>query len=256
MKEFKIHFDEERMEDLRRRIGCTRLPKAFKARNWNLGIDDNYLSSLLEYWRNGYDWTQKEMELNQYPQFTCDLNGVTIHFFHIRGSRKGALPLLLTHGWPDSFLRYAKVFPLLSDFDLVVPSLPGFAFSTLPSKGFLNNAEVSEIWHRLMTEVLEYKEYAASGGDMGRGVTCYLAARYPQEVKGIHLTDGGRTHCCGRRRTDIRRTLLQTQGHRMATHGGRLHQHSQHKAANSGVFVERLTRWDGRLDNREVSRLE
>lgn len=191
MKEFKIHFDEERMEDLRRRIGCTRLPKAFKARNWNLGIDDNYLSSLLEYWRNGYDWTQKEMELNQYPQFTCDLNGVIIHFFHIRGSRKGALPLLLTHGWPDSFLRYAKVFPLLSDFDLVVPSLPGFAFSTLPSKGFLNNAEVSEIWHRLMTEVLAYKEYAASGGDMGRGVTCYLAARYPQEVKGIHLTDVG-----------------------------------------------------------------
>ena len=101
------------------------------------------------------------------------------------------MPLLLTHGWPDSFLRYAKVFPLLSDYDLVVPSLSGFAFSTLPSKGFLNNAEVAELWHRLMTEVLGYKEYAASGGDMGRGVTCYLATRYPQEVRGIHLTDVG-----------------------------------------------------------------
>lgn len=99
--------------------------------------------------------------------------------------------MLLTHGWPDSFLRYAKLFPLLSEHDLVVPSLPGFAFSTLPPKGFLNNAEVAELWHRLMTEVLGYKEYVAAGGDMGRGVTCYLATRYPQEVRGIHLTDVG-----------------------------------------------------------------
>ena len=99
--------------------------------------------------------------------------------------------MLLTHGWPDSFLRYAKIFPLLADYDLIVPSLPGFAFSTLPPKGFMNNAEVAELWHQLMTEVLGYKEYAASGGDMGRGVTCYLAARYPKEVKGIHLTDVG-----------------------------------------------------------------
>ena len=191
MKEFSIHFDEGQMEDLRRRIGCTRLPKAFHGGNWNLGMDDDYLSALLEYWRTGYDWTRKEKELNRYSQFTCELDGVTIHFFHIRSSRKGALPLLLTHGWPDSFLRYAKVFPLLSDFDLVVPSLPGFAFSTLPPKGFVNNAEVAEMWHRLMTEVLGYKEYAAAGGDMGRGVTCYLAARHPQEIKGIHLTDVG-----------------------------------------------------------------
>lgn len=191
MKEFSIHFGEERMEDLRRRIGCTRLPKALNGRDWRLGTDDGYLQSLLEYWCKGYDWTHKEIELNRYPQFTYELDGLTIHFFHIRGSRKGTLPLLLTHGWPDSFLRYAKVFPLLSNFDLVVPSLPGFAFSTLPPKGFLNNAEVAELWHRLMTEVLGYDEYVAAGGDMGRGVTCYLATRYPQEVKGIHLTDVG-----------------------------------------------------------------
>ena len=191
MEEFRIHFTEEQMEDLRRRIGHTRLPKALNAENWSLGTDDDYLSSLLTYWGNGYDWSRKEMELNQYPQFICRLDGLTIHFFHIRGSRRGAPPLLLTHGWPDSFLRYAKTFPLLSDFDLVVPSLPGFAFSTLPMKGFLNNAEVAEIWHKLMTGVLGYTEYAAAGGDMGRGVTCYLAARYPNEVKGIHLTDVG-----------------------------------------------------------------
>jgi len=191
MKEFSIHFEEGQLEDLRRRIGCMRPPRALEGGNWSLGADDEYMTTLLAYWRSGYDWRRKEAELNQYPQYTCELGGVTIHFFHIRGSHGGALPLLLTHGWPDSFLRYAKVFPLLSDFDLVVPSLPGFAFSTLPPKGFFNNAEVAGLWHRLMTEVLGYKEYAASGGDMGRGVTCYLAARYPREVRGIHLTDAG-----------------------------------------------------------------
>jgi len=191
MKEFHIHFEDERFDDLRRRIDHARLPEAFPGESWALGVDDGYLRALLAYWRDGYDWTRKEQELDQYPQFTCELDGVTVHFFHIRSPHGGGLPLLLTHGWPDSFLRYAKVFPLLTEFDLVVPSLPGFAFSTLPPKGFCNNAEVAELWHRLMTEVLGYKEYAASGGDMGRGVTCYLAANHPGEVRGIYLTDVG-----------------------------------------------------------------
>lgn len=190
-KEFRIHFGEEQMDDLRRRISGTRLPRAWDGADWEMGTEGGYLQSLLHYWRDGYDWSHRERELNRYPQFTCQLNQQTIHFFHIPSPRRGALPLLLTHGWPDSFLRYAKVFPLLSDYDLVVPSLPGFAFSSLPPKGFSNNAEVAELWHQLMTEVLGYREYAAAGGDMGRGVTCYLAANHPQEVKGIHLTDVG-----------------------------------------------------------------
>ena len=191
IKEFYIHFEEKDLNDLRSRIASARLPRASTHGTWAFGTDGGYLTALLNYWRNEYDWYSKDRELNQYSQFTCELDGLMIHFFHIRSSRAGAKPLLLTHGWPDSFLRYAKAFPLLADYDLIVPSLPGFAFSTLPSKGFMNNAEVAELWHRLMTEVLGYKEYAASGGDMGRGVTCYLAARYPEEVKGIHLTDVG-----------------------------------------------------------------
>ena len=111
MQHFHIHFDEKQFEDLRRRIACARLPGIPDNGDWALGTDSGYLSRLLAYWQDGYDWSRKEAELNQYPQFTCELDGVTIHFFHIRGSRKGALPLLLTHGWPDSFLRYAKVFP-------------------------------------------------------------------------------------------------------------------------------------------------
>ena len=190
-KEFTIDFGENEIEELNKRIRGTRLPAISSGGDWSLGTDSDYLSSLLDYWRGSYDWKRKERELNKYPQYTCELDGVTVHFFHIRALREGAPALLLTHGWPDSFLRYAKIFPLLSDYDLVVPSLPGFAFSTLPEKGFSNNAETAELWHRLMTDVLGYKEYAASGGDMGRGVTCYLAARYPGEVRGIHLTDVG-----------------------------------------------------------------
>ena len=191
MKEFTIHFEDGQFDDLRRRIGSTRLPEPFPGGHWQFGTDGECLSALLTRWQDGCDWKHKETELNGYPQFTSKIDGVDIHFFHIPGKRPGSLPLLLTHGWPDSFLRYAKAFPLLSEFDLVVPSLPGFAFSGLPAKGFSNNAETAELWHKLMTEVLGYKEYAASGGDMGRGVTCYLAARYPQEVRGIHLTDVG-----------------------------------------------------------------
>ena len=191
MREFHIHFDEAQLDDLRGRIGATRFPQAWDGGGWEFGTDAGYLRALLAYWRDGYDWRRRERELNRYPQFTCALDGAVIHFFHIRGSDPDAPPLLLTHGWPDSFLRYAKAFPLLSAHDLVVPSLPGFAFSTLPKKGFLNNAETAELWHRLMTDVLGYRAYAASGGDMGRGVTCCLAANHPDEVMGVHLTDVG-----------------------------------------------------------------
>lgn len=191
MKEFKIHFTEAQIEELRKKIAQTRFPRPIFSDNWRLGADCDYLQALLDYWRNGYDWFRKENELNAFPQFICEIEDCTIHFFHIRSNNKNAKPLLLTHGWPDSFLRYAKIFSLLPDYDLIVPSMPGFAFSTLPPKGYVNNAEVAALWHELMTELLGYEEYAVSGGDMGRGVACYLATLYPDEVKGIHLTDAG-----------------------------------------------------------------
>lgn len=185
MNEFNIRFAEQQLDDLRRRLDMARLPQAWRGAGWSYGTDSDYLSKLLAYWRDEYDWRRRERELNRYPQFTCELDGVTIHFFHIRSSRENAPALLLTHGWPDSFLRYAKLFPLLPDYDLVVPSLPGFAFSTLPAKGFSNNAETAELWHELMTDVLGYKQYVASGGDMGRGVTGYLAANHPEVLGGL-----------------------------------------------------------------------
>ena len=191
VKPFRIHFEKQEIEDLHNRIQSSRLPMIASDGDWDLGTDSVYLRALLQYWCDAYDWRRKEEYLNQFPQFTCELGGITIHFFYIRSKREDAPALLLTHGWPDSFLRYAKIFPLLRNYDLVVPSLPGFAFSTLPPKGYMNNAETAELWHRLMTDVLGYREYVASGGDMGRGVTCYLAANHPREIRGIHLTDVG-----------------------------------------------------------------
>lgn len=191
VKEFQIRFDEVQLDDLRERIDRVRLPQALKGEPWRLGTDDVYLRSLLDDWVNSYDWSEREAELNQWTQFTVPIGEQTVHFFHVKWGRKDAIPVLLTHGWPDSFFRYTKLFLLLTDFHLIVPSLPGFAFSTLPPKGFTNNAETAELWHTLMTDVLGYQRYVASGGDMGRGVTCYLAANHPTEVMGIHLTDDG-----------------------------------------------------------------
>lgn len=190
LKPFKIQFEDQLFEDLHKRIALTRMPKAFDA-NWTFGTDCDYLQDLLKYWVDEYDWKQKENDLNQYEQYLCDIEDMTIHFFHIKSKKENATPILLAHGWPDSFLRYAKVFSLLSDYDLVIPSLPGFAFSTLPEKGFVNNAEIAEICHKLMTDLLGYNQYVTSGGDVGRGVVCYLATLYPNEVKGLHLTDVG-----------------------------------------------------------------
>ena len=191
IKEFHINFDESRFADLKTRIAATRWPEGASFNGWQHGTPIDALREIMEYWSNGYDWKTKEAELNQYPQYICEDNDLSLHFFHIPGKRPDAVPILMAHGWPDSFLRYAKTFPLLSDYSLVVPSMPGFAFSTLPEKGYINNSETADLYHRLMTEILGYKSYVAVGGDMGRGVVCYLATGYPESVRGLLLTDVG-----------------------------------------------------------------
>lgn len=188
---FKIHFDDSEFCDLRQRIKKVRFPQAPNPSGWNLGTPVEALRRVLDYWSDGYDWRRKEEELNGYPQYLRSIDGINIHFFHIPAQKKDAPAILMCHGWPDSFLRYNKTFPILKDYNLVVPSMPGFAFSSLPPKGFSNNSEVADLWHILMTELLGYKRYFVTGGDMGRGVACYLADRYREEVRGLFLTDVG-----------------------------------------------------------------
>ena len=140
--------------------------------------------------------------MNSYSQFKCKIDGIDIHFIWEKGKGKNPTPIILTHGWPDSFLRYKKVINQLTDpvrfggdpndsFDVIIPSLPGFGFSDKPEQSGYNNAHVAELWVKLMTEKLGYNKFAAAGGDIGSGVTRYMALNHPNLLIGIHLTDVG-----------------------------------------------------------------
>lgn len=188
---FEIEFGADEFTKLKIQIQNSPYLHTSPISDWTLGTPTDALRNVLSYWTDRYDWQPKQRQLNSFPQYLCDIKGLRIHFFHIPSATENAPTVLMCHGWPDSFLRYARTFPLLKDYNLVVPSMPGFAFSSLPAKGFSNNSEVADLWHTLMTDVLGYKTYFVTGGDMGRGVSCYLAGRYPEEVRGLFLTDVG-----------------------------------------------------------------
>ncbi|MFC9706610.1 epoxide hydrolase family protein [Paenibacillus sp. NPDC056933] len=202
VKHFHIHVSDEILEDLQYRLHHIRWPDQLVDSGWERGTDISYLKSLVSYWRDHYDWRAQESKLNQFTQFRCQLDGIDVHFIHERGKGPNPLPIILTHGWPDSYLRYQKIIPLLTDpasyggnpedsFDVIVPSLPGFGFSSRPDQPGVNNSRVSRMWAELMTTALGYHKFAAAGGDIGSGVTRYLASNHPELLVGIHLTDIG-----------------------------------------------------------------
>lgn len=189
VKPFKIEVPQTVLDDLQQRLRQTRWPDAPANIGWKYGTDPVFLQNLVAYWQNGYDWRKHEAALNQFPQFTVEINGKTIHFLHIKSPKKDARPLLLLHGWPDGFYRFYKVVPLLTgEFDLVIPSLPGFGFSGHEADTDDGSAK---IFATLMKDVLGYKTFFAAGGDVGQGVAKSLANLFPDNVKAIHLTDVG-----------------------------------------------------------------
>ncbi|MBK1812170.1 epoxide hydrolase [Clostridium sp. YIM B02505] len=202
IERFNIKVSDEVLEDLKYRLDHTRFPVQLEGLGFERGTDINYLKSLVSYWRNEFDWRKQEEELNSFNQFHCEVDGIDIHFIHERGKGPNPIPIILTHGWPDSFLRYKKLIPMLTDpasyggdpyesFDVIVPSVPNFGFSSKPHHGGMNNYKVSELFAKLMTEKLGYSKFAAAGGDIGSGVTRYLAFNHPELLIGIHLTDIG-----------------------------------------------------------------
>lgn len=130
MKDFTIHFEQCLFDDLRRRIDQSRFPDFRQSADWLLGTPFSVLQEVLHAW-SFHDWETQQTYLNQFPQFICDIDGINIHFFHIKSARPNAVPILMAHGWPDSFLRYSNTFTFLDEFDLIIPSIPGFGFSTL-----------------------------------------------------------------------------------------------------------------------------
>ncbi|UQZ32850.1 multidrug MFS transporter [Paenibacillus sp. PK3_47] len=199
---YHIHVADDILDDLKYRLHHIRWPEQIEHTNWERGTERSYLQSLVSYWRDHYDWRAKEAELNRLAQYRSNIDGIDVHFVHERGKGPSPMPIILTHGWPDSYLRYQKIIPLLTDpasyggdpedsFDVIVPSLPGFGFSGRPGQSGINNNVVSGMWAKLMTQELGYPKFAAAGGDIGSGVTRYLAFNHPELLFGIHLTDIG-----------------------------------------------------------------
>ncbi|WP_433220655.1 epoxide hydrolase family protein [Microtetraspora malaysiensis] len=201
-KPFQISVSDDVLNDLRARLARTLFTAASDTTYWAAGTDPGYLRELVTYWADGFDWRAAETALNAYPHHIAEIAGQQVHFVHLRGrGAEGApapLPLILTHGWPSSFVEMLQVAELLADpaghggdpadaFDVVIPSLPGFLYSELPQGPFTRRG-VAETWHTLMTETLGYPRFGAFGGDIGGGVTQWLGALYPGEVAGVHIT--------------------------------------------------------------------
>lgn len=155
---------------------------------WQYGMDAGYLADLVEYWRHSYDWRREETKLNRWPQFMAEIDGVPIHFYHMRGTGERNTPILLTHGWPGSVAEFQAVIPILAaaGFSLVIPSLPGFGWSGRPPSP-IGPKRVADMWRRLMVDVLGYERFFAQGGDFGSAVTAQLGINHPDVVAAIHL---------------------------------------------------------------------
>jgi pimeloyl-ACP methyl ester carboxylesterase len=202
MKPFQVKVPDAELNRLMRRVRETRFPAALEmgaaGDAWRYGANWKYMRELVDYWATKYDWRKAEAALNRYPQFTAQVDGYDIHFYHVKGAGSrttggSTLPLLLAHGWPGSVLEFQAMIPLLTAagnpaYDLVIPSLPGFGFSSKPTKP-IGPRTVAALLHKLMTEVLGYSKYGAQGGDWGNAVAVDLAALYPESIIGIHLNN-------------------------------------------------------------------
>ena len=183
---FTISVDESVLDDLRARLRRTRWPQEVPGAPWSQGADLGYMQRLVAHWTEEFDWRAQEQRINSYEQFVTDIDGNRIHFIHRRRSPNG-IPIILTHGWPSSFLEMLPLVDRLEDFNVVVPSLPGYGFSSRPTQVGINYAYVANVWHQLM-ERLGYERYGASGGDFGAGVATHMAETQPDRMIGIHLS--------------------------------------------------------------------
>ena len=198
---FTAHTDPAALDELRTRLRATRWPDAPQDAGWSLGTDLDYLRELVAYWVDEFDWPAQEAALARLPRFRVTLSGLGVHFVHARAATPNALPVVLCHGWPDSFWRYSKVVELLTDpgahgadpadaFDVVVPDMPGYGYSDRPAGPPLDSIAVAKLWAELMN-VLGYDRFGAAGGDVGSHVSRYLALDYPEVVAAVHRTDAG-----------------------------------------------------------------
>ncbi|MFG1965600.1 epoxide hydrolase family protein [Nonomuraea sp. NPDC049028] len=187
MEKFVIDIPQAALTDLAERLRRTRWPDALEGVGWSYGVPLPAVRELAEYWLDGYSWRAHEARLNALPQYTTVIDGQRVHFAHLRSPREDALPLLLTHGWPSTFADFARVAePLNRDFHLVIPSIPGFAFSGPTAETGWGVRRVAAAWAELMSR-LGYPRYGTQGGDFGSLISPEVARLDPDRVVGVHL---------------------------------------------------------------------
>lgn len=195
---FAIHVADEVLTDLGLRLERTRWAQDFANDQWQYGTNGRYLGELLQYWRESYDWRRHERQMNELPHFRAVIDEVPIHFVHVRGKGPKPIPLMLNHGWPWTFWDFHKMIGPLTDpethggdpadaFDVVVPSLPGYGFSTPLTKPGLNVSSTADLWVKLM-DGLGYPRFATHGGDWGAIISAQLGHKYADRLIGAHIT--------------------------------------------------------------------
>jgi len=197
VRPFRVHVPDEEIADLQRRVAATRWPSAELVADRSQGVQLATIQELARYWATDYDWREGEAKLNSLPQFTTEIDGVGIHFIHVKSPHENAMPLIITHGWPGSVIELLEVVGPLTDppahggraedaFDLVLPSLPGYGFSAEPTELGWDPSHIARAWAELMHR-LGYTRYVAQGGDVGSAVTDAMGRQAPEGLLGIHL---------------------------------------------------------------------
>ena len=197
IRPFHVAASDEELADLRRRLQATRWPDAEPVDDWSQGIPLAYVQEVCRYWASDYDWRAREERINAWPQFITAVDGLDIHFLHVRSPHANAVPLVITHGWPGSIVEFLDIVGPLADptahggdaadaFHVVCPSLPGYGFSGKPSATGWGAERIADAWSELMQQ-LGYDRYVAQGGDWGSLVTTWIGIRDPEHCRGIHL---------------------------------------------------------------------
>lgn len=195
VRPFHVSFPEEQLTDLRRRVKATKWPNRETVADDTQGVQLATMQALATYWGNGYDWRKAEARINSYPHFITNIDGLDIHFIHVKSKEKNALPIIITHGWPGSFIEQMKVIDPLTNptkyggnaadaFDVVIPSLPGYGFSGKPTSPGWNPVRIAKAWTTLM-RTLGYNKFVAQGGDWGNAISELMALQAPPELLGI-----------------------------------------------------------------------
>ncbi|TDC04236.1 epoxide hydrolase [Nonomuraea longispora] len=186
IRPFRLETAQADLDDLGARLDRVRWPDEAPGHGWRLGVPLDHLKRLVEYWRTGYDWEAAQAGLNRHDQFVTEIDGQRVHFLHVRSADPGALPLLITHGWPSSPVEYLDVIePLSRDFHLVIPSLPGYGLSGPTREVGWGSTRIARAWLELMTR-LGYERFGVQGGDWGTWISREVGILAPERVAGMH----------------------------------------------------------------------